>query len=164
MSMPTTVTASAAPATLASSAVKSSAPRSAVQQALAPAWGMSAPASAHAANDPEQPMGESRAAGQCTFGRLCGRVHNGDNRIDLLITNQWYYRHQSWTWRVLKPGQDGSNVGVKDVDGLWVGPGCQVKAKIRDLLPRPRTYNKTFGYGWHKVKDDMNVKVYETYC
>lgn len=121
------------------------------------------PASPRASAALEQPMEASRAAGQCTLGRICGRVHNADNRIDLLITSNWYYRNQSWTWRVLKPGQDGRKVGVKDVDGLWVGRGCRVKTKIREL-PRPRTYNKTFGYGWHRVKDNVTVKVYDTLC
>ncbi|MEU0693866.1 hypothetical protein ABZ349_07740 [Streptomyces niveus] len=111
----------------------------------------------------EQPMGAFRAAGQCTFGKVCGRVLNADNRIDLLITSNWYYKNQSWTWRVLKPGQDGRNVGVKDVDGLWVGRGCRVKTKIWEL-PRTWTYDKTFGHGWHRVKDHMTVKVYDTLC
>jgi hypothetical protein len=97
----------------------------------------------------------ARLLGTCEIGgHICGEVHNRDDRYGLLITNQWGKQHDSSTWRVLKPGQDGPDVGVKDVDGYWVGRGC----KVRPSGEAP------VGPGWHKVTNIQNIQIVDITC
>ncbi|GAA3148508.1 hypothetical protein ACFQ0X_06640 [Streptomyces rectiviolaceus] len=93
-----------------------------------------------------------RLQGDCTLG-FCGNVHNRDDRYSLLITNDWGKRYDRSTWRTLRPGQNGRSVGVKDVDGYWVGTGCKVK--------RARGW---IGPGWHKVRDVQNINILDIRC
>ncbi|MFB7598098.1 hypothetical protein [Streptomyces sp. NPDC056160] len=92
----------------------------------------------------------------CLFhGHICGNVYNRDDRYNLLITDNWgKYRNRS-TWHVLKPGQNGHDVGVKDVDGYWVGPGCKVKRSLG---------LRTVGPGWHKVRDGQKIQIVDIRC
>ncbi|MFK4149740.1 hypothetical protein [Streptomyces sp. NPDC004065] len=94
--------------------------------------------------------------GVCLFhGHICGNVYNRDDRYNLLITDNWgKYRDRS-TWHVLKPGQNGHDVGVKDVDGYWVGPGCKVKRSLG---------LRTVGPGWHKVRDGQKIQIVDIRC
>ncbi|MCH6163273.1 hypothetical protein [Streptomyces marispadix] len=97
----------------------------------------------------------SRLLGTCEIGgHICGEVHNRDDRHRLLITDQWGRQHDSSTWRVLKTGQDGPDVGVKDVDGYWVAPGC----KVRPSGEAP------VGPGWHKVTNIQNIQIVDIAC
>ncbi|WP_314175710.1 hypothetical protein [Streptomyces winkii] len=97
----------------------------------------------------------TRPLGTCEIGgHICGEVHNRDDRYGLLITDQWGRQHDSSTWSVLKPGQDGPDVGVRDVDGYWVGRGCKV---------RP-SGEASVGPGWHKVTNIQNIQIADITC
>ncbi|MDN3059810.1 hypothetical protein PH213_35875 [Streptomyces sp. SRF1] len=98
----------------------------------------------------------SEIRGTCAIGgHICGNVYNRDNRYNLLITNDWGKHRNSSTWRTLKPGQNGHHVGVKDVDGYWVGPGCKVKRSLG---------LRTVGPGWHKVRDGQKIQIVDIRC
>ncbi|WP_329084445.1 hypothetical protein [Streptosporangium sp. NBC_01469] len=84
----------------------------------------------------------------------CGYVYNRDNRYSLLITDDWGSRNHRSTQFSLRPGQDGSDVGVKDVDGYWVGPGCKVKV----------AWIRSFGPGWHRVRNGQRVRITDIKC
>ncbi|MFE2601031.1 hypothetical protein ACFXCZ_31830 [Streptomyces sp. NPDC059396] len=104
----------------------------------------------------EQSVAEVRPLGTCEVaGHICGNVHNRDDRYSLLITNDWGKRHKSSTWRLLKPGQDGNDVGVRDVDGYWVGSGCKVKRSLG---------LRTIGPGWHKVRNGQKLQIVDIRC
>ncbi|GAA3790216.1 hypothetical protein GCM10022226_06360 [Sphaerisporangium flaviroseum] len=85
---------------------------------------------------------------------LCGYVYNRDNRYNLLITDDWGKRKDRRTWFSLRPGQNGSHVGVKDVDGFWVGPRCKVK----------KAWVRNYGAGWHKVRNGQRVVITDIKC
>ncbi|WP_438453013.1 hypothetical protein [Streptomyces asiaticus] len=98
---------------------------------------------------------EDRPFGICWFhGHICGNVYNRDDHYSLLITDDWGKYRDASTWHVLKPGQNGRDVGVKDVDGYWVGPGC----KVEDLLGR------TAGPGWHKISSLKKIQIVDIRC
>ncbi|EFL20385.1 hypothetical protein SSOG_00097 [Streptomyces himastatinicus ATCC 53653] len=104
----------------------------------------------------EQTTAEARPMGECSIGgHICGNVYNRDNRYPLMITNNWGKHGSSSTWRTLKPGQNGHHVGVKDVDGYWVGPGCKAKRSLG---------MRTVGPGWHKVRDGQKIQIVDIRC
>ncbi|WP_148081839.1 hypothetical protein [Streptomyces botrytidirepellens] len=104
----------------------------------------------------EQTTAQLRPMGNCSIGgHICGNVYNRDNRYTLMITNDWGKHGNSSTWRTLKPGQNGHHVGVKDVDGYWVGPGCKAKRSLG---------MRTVGPGWHKVRDGQKIQIVDIRC
>jgi hypothetical protein len=107
-------------------------------------------------NSAEQSGAEVRPLGVCTIkGRICGNVYNRDDRYSLLITDRWGKQHDRSTWHLLKPGQNGRHVGVKDVDGYWVGPGCKIKRSLG---------LRTVGPGWHKVRNGQKLQIVDIRC
>ncbi|RCG31673.1 hypothetical protein DQ384_08965 [Sphaerisporangium album] len=94
------------------------------------------------------------AAGRKCTEPLCGRVYNRDDRYRLLITDDWGSRNSPGTQFSLRPGQDGRDVGVRDVDGFWVGPGCKVK----------KAWIRTYGPGWHRVRDGQIARITDIKC
>lgn len=131
-----------------------------VALAAAAAVALPGTAAAHAAagggTGAEQTTAEARPMGECSIsGHICGNVYNRDNRYTLMITNDWGKHGNSSTWRTLKPGQNGHHVGVKDVDGYWVGPGCKVKRSMG---------TRTVGPGWHKVRNGQKIQIVDIRC
>ncbi|MFC8126024.1 hypothetical protein [Streptomyces sp. NPDC057302] len=109
-----------------------------------------------AVSDARPAPGEVTPLGECWVGgRICGNVYNRDNRYNLLITNQWGKHYDRSTWRILRPGQNGHHVGVRDVDGYWVGPGCKVKRSLG---------LRTVGPGWHKVRNGQKLQIVDIRC
>lgn len=90
----------------------------------------------------------SAHAGDCDW-RLCGNVTNRDDRLYLRITNHWPQRENQSTWRWLKPGQDGPDIGVRDIDGFFIRH-CVTMAWFKRECGPPR---------WYKVRNGQNVQV-----
>ncbi len=93
--------------------------------------------------------------GSCTFGFVCGNVHNhAGNPEPVRITSNWGDHTNPQYWKHLQPGQDGPDVKVQDTDGFYVWTGCKFTlGGVRQIGP-----------GWHKVRDHHNIQISSMSC
>jgi hypothetical protein len=110
---------------------------------------------------PATVAGQAGVLGNCTdilpgpgHINLCGNVTNHGSR-SVKISTDWG-RNQPWRHTAtLRPGQDGPDIGVRDIDGYFVPAGCTYKiAFVRSVK----------GPVWIKVVDGQNVQITSTSC
>ncbi|MBV9314897.1 MAG: hypothetical protein JO100_14470 [Pseudonocardia sp.] len=98
--------------------------------------------------------------GGCTFGMICGTVHNGTDLV-VKVTMSWCAASKKpcsdKDIKELKPHK--STHGWGDVDGYYVPDGYKFKVKYQRAISDK---TKWFGPGWHKITDD-NVASIESY-
>jgi hypothetical protein len=97
-------------------------------------------------------------------GTVCGTVHNDTGR-GFHTTLQWGQPWaEPWPVRWVGPWSSLGGGGV-DVDGIYVGAGCEMSGGIIKRWPWTKTIGAFgWGAGWHKISTNQEVVVAEHNC
>jgi hypothetical protein len=97
-------------------------------------------------------------------GTVCGTVNNETGR-GFHTTLQWGQPWaEPWPVRWVGPWSSLGGGGV-DVDGVYVGAGCEMSGGIIKRWPWTKTIGAFgWGAGWHKISTNEEVVVAEHNC